>query len=136
MQGLQSRLQSTFSRTTSTYYPLARSVQSMVFSTPMGAYRQSCQMLFHSQSYLFYVPGTHFNPWVERVHKQSKVTCPRLQCYRDSDRQDSNQGLPCPNQSTLSNALTPQQIIKQVLICLKVKRLVVITNQLIFHLRL
>lgn len=52
--------------------------------------------LFHSNSQLLSCAGTYFNPMVKRVHKKSKVTSPRLQCYRDSNKPYLNPG---PNKS-------------------------------------
>lgn len=64
---------------------LARLVKSIASSASWRAYKQSCQitaLMLFSFTYIArssHVPGTHFNPWVERVHKKNKVICPRLQ---------------------------------------------------------
>lgn len=72
---------------THTYYPLARLVQSIALSTSWGAYKRSCLitalMLYIQITSSSHMQGTHFNPCVERVHWWSKITCQRLQCYRD-----------------------------------------------------
>lgn len=110
----------------STYHPLARHLQSQASSTPWGALSRAVK-LHHKCFFILtanwsHVPGTHFDPLVERVQKQSKMTCSRLQYYCESDipeprirtqtqGQDSNPGLLCPNQSTLSPVSTPLQFI-------------------------